>query len=280
MELVDHIEVIVGAGSVLYGTGAMLGVINVVTKRADVFAGTHVAVEASSFASARAFAGAGYSFRLFGAPSEITAAVEYFSSTGLGLTLPIEDSVTGPQTWGGAVKRADYSMVPAGILRFSSGKLEVNARAVADTVGLPASELSFDNPLNRRVEHWGSIDLTYRATASARIATTTRVYGDTVDRVTHTVSPAFAGCQAAACDLRDSGVARWMGLEERIELDWFEDRRVTTLLGADARLRYDEEKNETVDPVTGASLAPVSASFEKLDVPVGVYLQQTWQVSR
>jgi outer membrane receptor for ferrienterochelin and colicins len=41
MEMVDHVEVIVGPGSVLYGSSAMLGVINVVTKDSRAFAGTH-----------------------------------------------------------------------------------------------------------------------------------------------------------------------------------------------------------------------------------------------
>ena len=34
IEIIDHIEVIVGPGSVLYGSNAMFGLINVVTKRA------------------------------------------------------------------------------------------------------------------------------------------------------------------------------------------------------------------------------------------------------
>src|SRR6185503_17011460 len=45
LELVDHIEVILGPGSVLYGSNAMLGVINVVTKRAKDYDGVHAVVE-------------------------------------------------------------------------------------------------------------------------------------------------------------------------------------------------------------------------------------------
>jgi outer membrane receptor for ferrienterochelin and colicin len=45
MELIDHIELIIGPGSVLYGSNAMLGVVNIVTKRAKDFSGAHVAVE-------------------------------------------------------------------------------------------------------------------------------------------------------------------------------------------------------------------------------------------
>ena len=47
LELIDHIEVIVGAGSVLYGSYAMLGVINVVTKAAKDAKGVQSTVELS-----------------------------------------------------------------------------------------------------------------------------------------------------------------------------------------------------------------------------------------
>ena len=41
-EMIDHLEVVIGPGSVLYGSSAMFGVINVITKRAKDFAGTHI----------------------------------------------------------------------------------------------------------------------------------------------------------------------------------------------------------------------------------------------
>lgn len=47
VEMIDHIEVITGAGSVLYGSYAMLGVINVVTKSAKDARGVHAIFEAS-----------------------------------------------------------------------------------------------------------------------------------------------------------------------------------------------------------------------------------------
>jgi outer membrane receptor for ferrienterochelin and colicins len=47
MELIDHIEIILGPGSVLYGSNAMLGVINVVTKRAKDYRGLRLIVDGS-----------------------------------------------------------------------------------------------------------------------------------------------------------------------------------------------------------------------------------------
>src|SRR5262245_54654020 len=45
LELIDHIEVILGPGSVLYGSSAMLGVVNVVTKRGKEHKGGHLVFE-------------------------------------------------------------------------------------------------------------------------------------------------------------------------------------------------------------------------------------------
>src|SRR5262249_33573500 len=59
MELVDHIEVIVGPGSVLYGSNAMMGVVNVITKRASAYRGAHAMGEWEPGRSYRAGAGAG-----------------------------------------------------------------------------------------------------------------------------------------------------------------------------------------------------------------------------
>lgn len=124
IEMVDHIEVILGPGSVLYGSNAMLGVINVITKRAKDWHGTHVAVEgeggqlqqdtahlaqlpndirskldgwqtsdAVGLLSWRVMGGVGYEVPLFGKKAEITAAVEYFKQDGPAFTF-------GPQYGG------------------------------------------------------------------------------------------------------------------------------------------------------------------------------------
>jgi outer membrane receptor protein involved in Fe transport len=93
--MIDHIEVILGPGSVLYGAQAMLGVINVVTKRAKDFTGARVVAEgeaslapnkpggppAPSFPGGlgtgyRLGAGYGREFSLGGKPCELTLGRE------------------------------------------------------------------------------------------------------------------------------------------------------------------------------------------------------------
>ena len=71
MEIIDHIEVILGPGSVLYGSEAMLGVINIVTKRAKDYDGLHVSGESELGTGNRGAIGFGREFTLLGRPAEL-----------------------------------------------------------------------------------------------------------------------------------------------------------------------------------------------------------------
>lgn len=48
IELVDHIDIVIGPGSVMYGNSAMLGIINVITRSAASLDGTHLLVQGSA----------------------------------------------------------------------------------------------------------------------------------------------------------------------------------------------------------------------------------------
>ena len=82
LDVIDRIEVIVGPGSVLYGSNAMFGTVNVVTKRAKDYEGARVIVESALPISVRAAAGAGTTFTLFGLPAEIVTQLEYYKQDG------------------------------------------------------------------------------------------------------------------------------------------------------------------------------------------------------
>jgi outer membrane receptor protein involved in Fe transport len=173
--LIDHIEIILGPGSVLYGANAMLGVINIITKRAKDYAGFHVVGEGElmapsdrqgtfltpSFGSSytsdlgtsyRVGAGVGRELKLFGKPAEITFQAEYYKQSGPTLVMGPQfvgnDPFTGkpkrysPDSagtgiWGGRVRNAYYTEVPTGYLRLFWGDFELNTRASAYRRGDP-----------------------------------------------------------------------------------------------------------------------------------------------
>lgn len=166
LELIDHIEVILGPGSVLYGSQAMLGVIHIVTKRAADRAGAALVVEGdlglptrrsgdvippSLSSSYRSRLGPGYrlsasyggSFRAFGQAGDAMVGVEYYRHDGpsfeLGPQAYGDDAFTGapknfgprgvPGVWGGVARNSYSTEVPTAYGRVTLGSWFVAARA-------------------------------------------------------------------------------------------------------------------------------------------------------
>jgi len=157
-ELIDHIEVILGPGSVLYGSQAMLGVIHIVTKRAGDRAGVSLVLEGdvgmpsrrsgdlispSLSSSYRTRLGPGYrlgagfarEFQLWGAAGDFILGLEYYRHDGPSFELgPQEygdDAITGapknfgpraaPGVWGGVANHSYSTEVPTAYGRVNLG---------------------------------------------------------------------------------------------------------------------------------------------------------------
>ncbi|MGE0324583.1 MAG: TonB-dependent receptor plug domain-containing protein [Polyangiaceae bacterium] len=164
LELIDRVEVVLGPGSVLYGSQAMLGVVHIVTKRAKDYAGVHLILEGGfsaptdqdqglrGFGSDGYFAdgggdyrvGAGYGreFKLFGQDAEAVLQVEYYRQSGQVFDFRDqdygEDSVTGQPknfgprgragVWGGRAEDSYSTEVPSAYGRLYIGDWTVSAR--------------------------------------------------------------------------------------------------------------------------------------------------------
>lgn len=290
-ELIDHIEVMLGPGSVLYGSQAMLGVIQIVTKRAKDTAGARLIVEAETAAplhrdgglrgpasagfagdlarGARVAGSYGRAFSLAGLPSELTLQLEFYAQHGptlrLGPQAYGEDSVTlaakdfgsraAAGVWGGSLHHADYSTVPAGYLRFTSGDFSAALHASAFQRGtlfpdsLAASSGDFDDPFNRELDRFLNVDLSQRLAVSERLELVLRGYGDVYDYHWYNRASAAEDCPegfVTGCERRLSGIGRAVGGELRGTLQW-PLLRASTMFGIDAKLRDARDRLEIVD---------------------------------
>jgi len=119
-EIVDRIEVVLGPGSVLYGSNAMLGVLNIIPKRGRELPGISVILESEVPASMRAATAIGREFSLFGEATEVVGQAEIYVSEGPAATLGPQDY--GPDAVTGEPRR--FTAVTAEPLKKKKGRQE------------------------------------------------------------------------------------------------------------------------------------------------------------
>jgi outer membrane receptor for ferrienterochelin and colicins len=301
IEMIDHIEVVIGPGSVLYGSSAMFGVINVITKRAKDMPGTHVVAESEVGKSYRLGAGAGYQL---GRDTELTVGVGYYAQNGPTFTLgpqnfgiddvsgaPIVSRYKGPADgiWGGKARESYYGYAPSAVVRFSSGNLEVNLRGVTYKRSAPYAAYNspvpgdFDHPENYDLDRSASADVIYRLRPSAILDLSVRSYADTFDTQKVYTSSTRSHCiygDTSPCRYHWIGMSQWVGTEVQASFNWLQDSSLVTLVGADVRLIGVQAKQDVQNADTLAyresSTNVIPAGKNKVEELLGAYLQQTW----
>lgn len=296
MELVDHVEIIVGPGSVLYGSNAMLGLVNVVTKRAKDYQSVRVIAESALPISIRAAAGAGTTFTAFGSQGEVTTQLEYYKQQGPDFFFdaqntgvdrftgqPGRNSRNGGPTgiWGG--RRADdamYAESPSGLVRVALGNTELHLQGSYYRHAAPTGPGDFDDSETGERETRAAIGLNHRLAVSTLLDVSARAYATYYETESAFVASRGVLCPfgLVTCNYVDSGKAYWAGLELQSSWDWFRDDRFVTMLGADARQRHVETASDTLDIETGESLYPTAEGLNESDVIVAAYAQQMWTV--
>jgi outer membrane receptor for ferrienterochelin and colicins len=297
-ELIDHIEIVLGPGSVLYGSNAMLGVINIITKRASAFGGFHVVAESEVATSGRLGLGMGREFTLAGQPGAVTVALEYYRQAGPSFTFGPQsvgdDAVTmAPKKynpagtnagiWGGVADKSYWTQIPAAYAQVTLGHFDLDLRAATYKRGTPYINRfnqaldDFNDPDSWERDRWLSADLKHRLSLSSRVELRSRLYGDLYDYLQHLNTSAPEDCQAGqvnGCRREALGLARWAGLEEQVAVDWRRDGSVVTLVGADGRIRQVGTQLDIFDAQTGDNPGSIGR-VRRTEEALGVYLQQT-----
>jgi len=293
-ELIDHIEMILGPGSVLYGSNAMEGVINIVTKRAKDFTGLHVVAESELPISLRGGLGFGTELRLFDQPLEIIGQVEYYKRKGPSFDFAPQDygldAITGEPRrfttdpvgtgiWGGRSSPAALHYdVPAAYLRATFGDFQLALRGAEAKRGTPQGWGNFNDPDKFSRDRWLSLDLQYRRALTRQLDISARLYGDLYDYLDSFPTASAEQCleyQTDGCLSLLVGASKWAGLEVRAPFDWFGDARFVTRPGVDVRVRHVSSNMRFVDAATDVS--DTVSSYALTEKAVGAYLEQTAQ---
>lgn len=298
LELIDHIEVILGPGSAMYGSNAVLAVVNVITKSASAHEGAHVAAEGSLAGSGRATLTAGYGFDLLGKRASLTAGLTHYRAD-MSIELrpqylgtdpytgqPLRYTTTGPATgiWGGRIDRAYRSDVSGTHVRLVRGGLEIMGRAVVASSGDPGAGSDFDSPLTGTLERRASTSVRQRFALGDVGELSLRGYGDVFLSRDRAIVSRASGCpfiRTSTCDYRDHRGSDRLGAEAETTFDWLHDGRLTSTAGTNATLEHVSGRAEVVELGSGRVRSPLTPELDIGSVwTIAGYAQQGWRPLR
>jgi len=145
MDMVKRIEFVPGPGSAVYGSNALFGVINVVTRDGSSLAGLRTALAAGSFGERRARASYGWHAQN---GADLLLSATSYHRTGQDLYFAEFDT---PDQNHGVARRLDYDRAQNFLVKGGYGGFVLTAVYVARTKGIPTVALTWNGQLAPKV---------------------------------------------------------------------------------------------------------------------------------
>jgi len=264
LDLIDHIEVIRGAGSAIYGSNAFLGVINVVTRRGGSL---NTGEAATSIGSFDAFQGRFSYGKKFSSGLELMLSGTTYMSEGNSKLFYPEFRDTN----GGIVRNRDSDRFWSVFGSMSYGDLTLEGGHVSRDKSVPtASYGSIFNSLNDTVDSKGFIDLRYNHKTENDWGIEGRVFYDWYDFHEHFLFDYGDGIPV----FNDNPArARWWGAEVSTSHTFLDRYRFTYGLDFRRTLTVHQSDYDT-NPFT--SYADVSSS----ETVIGTYLDSQIELTK
>lgn len=246
---IERIEVVRGPGSVLYGSNAFFGVLNLVTRDADTLLGPRVSLAAEGVRTARVHVGAG---SRFGTRAGAWLSLGGVVSQGEDLYFPeyVDD------TFDGVVRDSDGSTAAnvsaRGWLGDFTLSLGYNVRRKRIPTG--AFETLIGDDRARSEDRRGFVELRWEPRLTRDLRLYARAYADRYE---------FRGVFPYADEddgpVRDSWDGTWTGFEARVQAEATSWLRLTA--GAEARLHLQSHLFSHSDADLGANYLDEEPTF-------------------
>jgi iron complex outermembrane receptor protein len=242
LDVVDHIEIIRGPGSALYGTGAMLAVVNVVLKKGSALNGGRLALGGGSYGRRQGTISAGKELER---GPDLLASAFGTDVKGQDLFYPEYDS---PGTGNGVARGLDTDRSYGGVAAATWGDFRLTGLWTSRAKGIPtgAFDTEFGDRDSRTSDSHRFLDLRYEHGLTPNLLLTARVYAD------HYGYKGVYAYESALLEGTDSAFLEgandnWYGGEVRARWDPAPDNRLT--VGAeyrsDTRADYQSFDGET-----------------------------------
>jgi outer membrane receptor for ferrienterochelin and colicins len=263
LEAVDHIEVIRGPGSALYGGNAFFAVVNVVTLTGSELPGVHALAETGSFWRKRGQASVGH---VTSGGAEIFASGSVLDVDGQDeLFYPAYDS---PKTNFGIAENADAERALKffGTARWGAFSIQGGTSWREKHIPTAAYFTTFNDPGTKSVDARQFAEVAFRPEPVARTDVSARLFYDAAQY--H--GTYIYGTEPDRVKNEDKGTSHWFGGEVQARRELFRNNSAT----------IGTEFTYHPDPVQSNFDLPSNTVFLDVSDPfntVGVYAQDEWQ---
>ena len=232
IDLVQRIEFVPGPGSAVYGSNAVFGVINVVTKEGSDLNGTRLAVAAGSHGERRLRASWGWHGQN---GADLVLSASAFGRDGDDLYFPEFDT---PEQNGGVARGLDYDRARNFLLKASYGGLTFSASHVHRTKGVPTGSFGavFNTP-NRVLDTQSVASLGYTRELTPGLSLSAQALWGKAD---YLGVGDYPGLEAPRVTNIDGSHARWTSASVHASYTGLRGHRI--LLGAD--LEHDARRDQ------------------------------------
>ena len=173
VDLIDHVEIIRGPSSSLYGAYAFFAVINVITRKREQLSGAELSFAGASFGTDKGRASYGGRFR----GVDMMLSGTFYNSSGPKLFFPEFNS---PSTNNGITRNTDYENSQHLLASFSSHGFTVQGLFSARDKGVPTAYYGglFNDPQTLNIDRHQYIDVSYHGELGAHWNLTARTSYD------------------------------------------------------------------------------------------------------
>lgn len=157
IDLIDRVEVVRGPGSSIYGSNALFGVVNVITKRGKDFNGAEISGEAASYSTGKGRLAYGKQYEN---GADLLLSATYSDSKGQNLFIPEFDA---PATNNGVAQNMDGDTAKRIFAKLASGSYSVTAAYSERIKKIPTAPYGgvFNDARTQSTDSQAVLDLDY-----------------------------------------------------------------------------------------------------------------------
>lgn len=244
MDMVKRIEFVPGPGSAVYGSNALFGVINVVTRDGSGLSGVQGAVTAAGQGERKARTSYGWHGQN---GADLLLSASAFNRTGRDLYYPEFDRADTPDTNHGIARHLDWDRAQNFLVKGSYGDVTLSASHVARTKGIPTASFNavFNAPDSTR-DTQTSIGLAWNGQLAPALALAVQLQSGQADYRGPGWYPDIEGVPRLNID---GAHARWYGASAHATLTHLAGQKIVlgAELGRDAhrdQYNYNEQPYE------------------------------------